>query len=127
MTSPFSGTRKIDRLGRIQLNMIVQDKSGPHRDWTDVPVDTIKNMLVGSTIIHIDFDDDEVIIYAETQDKVLYKQYSGTEAVYVEAGNFVEWDCYLEKGDSIWQDEQRTFIRESNEYIEKRQKMFPDG
>ena len=126
MTSPFSGTRKKDRLGRRQLNMIVRDKSG-HFDWEDVPVDTIKNMLVGSTIIHTDFNDDEIVIYAETQDKVLYKMYSGTEKVYVENGNYDEWDCYLEKGDSTWQDEQRSFIMESNEYIEKRLKRFPNG
>lgn len=125
MSSPFSGTRKRDRLGRRQLNMIVRGKSG-HFEWGDVPVDTIKNIFVGSTILHIDFDDNVIVIYAETQDKVLYKLYSGTEEVYVEAGNYDEWDCYLEKGDSIWQDEQRTFIRESNEYIEKRRKRFPD-
>ncbi len=126
MSSPFSGTRKKDRLGRSQLNMVVRDKSG-HFEWEDVPVDTIKNMLVGSTILHIDFDDNVIVIYAETQDKVLYNLYSGTEEVYVEAGNYDEWDCYLEKGDSIWQDEQRVFIRESNEYIEQRIKRFPDG
>lgn len=125
MSSPFSGTRKKDRLGRKQLNMEVRYESTPY-SWDEVPVDTIKNMLVGSTIIHTDFDDDRIVIYAETQDKILYKIYSGTEDVYIEDGCYDEWKCYLENGDKEWQDDQRKQIRESNEYMEQRRRRYPD-
>lgn len=105
--------------------MIMRDETPPF-EWDDVPVDTIKNTLVNGTILHIDFDDDHIVIYTETKDKVLYKIYSGTEDVYVEDGCYEEWDCYIEKGDSVWQEEQRAFITESNDYTEQRLKRFPD-
>lgn len=126
MTSPFSGTRKKDRVGRSQLNIVVRDETPPF-EWDDVSVNTIKNTLVGSTILHIEFDDDRIVIYAETQDKELYKIYSGTEDVYIEDGCYDEWVCYLEKGDSTWQEEQRASIKESNDYTEQRLKRFPDA
>lgn len=125
MTSPFSGSGKTDRRGRLCLGMEVHKESG-NFGWRDVPVEDIKTMLIGSTIFHMNFYKTGIAVYVETPKKELYVIYSGTEDVYVEDGCYDEWECYLEEGDDEWQDEQRKQIREANEYMEQRRRRYPN-
>lgn len=123
MMSPFSGTRKKDRRGRRGLNMDIEN----HRGKIDcVTVDVVKTMLAGSKIVHVDFDDDRMVIYVETLEGELYNIYSGTDEGYEEDGWGGEWICKLFHGDRKWQEDQREYIRESNEYLEQRRKRYPN-